>query len=144
MIPVLIGAAVIAGGAALFGGDKKDKKPVTSVRVKKIIAEQLNLDKNKIQMSSRLVEDLGANFKDRLRIFNSLEEEFGIEFSGENYETVSDIVNYVKTASENSEPAQKEITVSQFKDEDVTVEKREVSEEYVLRQLSQHNGTINF
>ena len=112
--------------------------------VKKIIAEQLDLADDEVKMSSRIVEDLGANFQDKVIIFDLLEEEFGVKFSGENFKTVEDIVNYIKAASENTEPAQKTIAVSQFKDKDVTVEKREVSEEYVLRQLSRHNGTINF
>ena len=56
----------------------------TFERVKIILAEQLDLEEDEIGRFSRLVEDLGANFDDRVLIFNLLEEEFNVNFDGAN------------------------------------------------------------
>ena len=64
-------------------------------RVKQIIAEQLDLNENQIQMSSRIVEDLGANYHDKCIILDLIGEEFGVNFFGKEIRTVGNILNYI-------------------------------------------------
>ena len=67
-------------------------------RVQKIIAEQLDLDDAEVQMSSRIVEDLGADSLDVVELIMALEEEFNMEIPdnvAEKVKTVGDIVNYI-------------------------------------------------
>jgi len=75
--------------------DSEGRNSATVTRVKKIIAEQLDLETYEVKMSSRIIEDLGASFQDRLIITDLLEKEFGVKFSGKNLKTVADIVNYI-------------------------------------------------
>ena len=67
----------------------------TFEKVKKMLAEQLNIDENKITMDSEIIADLKADSLDMFQMLMSLEEEFGItvpdEKAGE-LKKVSDIV----------------------------------------------------
>lgn len=68
-------------------------------KVKKIIAEQLSLNEEEINMDSSFLDDLGADSLDVVEIIMALEEEFDIEISDEDAEkatTVGDVVNYIK------------------------------------------------
>ena len=65
-------------------------------KVQAIIAEQLNLDKEKITMESRLTEDLGADSLDAVEIIMQLEDEFNVQIDDSTLQetkTVGDIVN---------------------------------------------------
>ncbi|MDR1066135.1 MAG: acyl carrier protein [Clostridiales bacterium] len=67
-------------------------------KVKAIIAEQMNIEEDKITPESSFTEDLGADSLDIFQIISELEEEFGIEVSTEDAEkikTVGDAVNYI-------------------------------------------------
>ncbi|MGA1847499.1 acyl carrier protein [Deferribacter abyssi] len=68
-------------------------------RVKKIIAEQLNIDESEIKPESSFVDDLGADSLDTVELIMAFEEEFGMEIPDEEAEkikTVQDAINYIK------------------------------------------------
>ena len=70
-------------------------------KLKKIIAEVLNVDEEEITMETTFVDDLGADSLDVFQIIMGLEEEFDIEISNEEAEkivTVGDAVEQIKNA----------------------------------------------
>jgi len=74
---------------------------MTIDEVKKMLANQLNIDVKKIEENSRLVEDLGADSLDMIEMLMTLEEKFGITIPDEKtseLKTVADIANYIDNA----------------------------------------------
>ena len=70
-------------------------------KLKKIIAEVLNVDEEEITMETTFVEDLGADSLDVFQIIMGLEEEFDIEIPNEEAEkivTVGEAVEQIKNA----------------------------------------------
>ena len=70
-------------------------------KLKKIIAEVLNVDEEEITMETTFVDDLGADALDVFQIIMGLEEEFDIEIPNEEAEkivTVGDAVEQIKNA----------------------------------------------
>ena len=70
-------------------------------KLKKIIAEVLNVDEEEITMETTFVDDLGADSMDVFQIIMGLEEEFDIEIPNEEAEkivTVGDAVEQIKNA----------------------------------------------
>ena len=70
-------------------------------KVKKIIAEVLNVDVEEITMDTTFVDDLGADSLDIFQIIMGLEEAFDIEIANEEAEkivTVGDAVEQIKSA----------------------------------------------
>ena len=70
-------------------------------KLKKIIAEVLNVDEEEISMETTFVDDLGADSLDIFQIIMGLEEEFDIEIANEeadNIVTVADAVEQIKKA----------------------------------------------
>lgn len=70
-------------------------------KLKKIIAEVLNVDEEEITMDTTFVDDLGADSLDIFQIIMGLEEEFDIEIANEEAEnivTVADAVEQIKNA----------------------------------------------
>ena len=70
-------------------------------KLKKIIAEVLNVDEEEITMETTFVDDLGADSLDVFQIIMGLEEEFDIEIPNEEAErivTVGDAVEQIKSA----------------------------------------------
>ena len=70
-------------------------------KLKKIIAEVLNVDEEEISMDTTFVDDLGADSLDIFQIIMGLEEEFHIEIANEEAEnivTVADAVEQIKKA----------------------------------------------
>ena len=70
-------------------------------KLKKIIAEFLNVDEEEISMETTFVDDLGADSLDVFQIIMGLEEEFDIEIPNEEAEkivTVGDAVEQIKSA----------------------------------------------
>ena len=68
-------------------------------KVVSIIAEQLDIDEDKITPDTSLVDDLNADSLDVVDLVMSLEEEFGLEIPDEeveNISTVGDIVKYIE------------------------------------------------
>ena len=70
-------------------------------KLKKIIAEVLNVDEEEIKMETTFIDDLGADSLDIFQIIMGLEEEFDIEIANEEAEnivTVADAVEQIKKA----------------------------------------------
>ena len=70
-------------------------------KLKKIIAEVLNVDEEEITMETTFVDDLGADSLDVFQIIMGSEEEFDIEIPNEEAEkivTVGDAVEQIKNA----------------------------------------------
>lgn len=70
-------------------------------KLKKIIAEVLNVDVAEITMDTTFVDDLGADSLDIFQIIMGIEEEFDIEIANEEAEkiaTVGDAVDQIKNA----------------------------------------------
>ena len=73
--------------------------------VKEILAEQLDIDPETIEMTSNLQTDLGADSLDAIDIVMSIEDQYGIEVPDsviENMRSVEDIVSFI----ENNVPLQ--------------------------------------
>lgn len=69
-------------------------------KVKSIIAEQLGLDENTINMDSLFMDDLGADSLDVVELIMALEEAFDIEIPDEDAEKivkVGDVVEYISS-----------------------------------------------
>ena len=70
-------------------------------KLKKIIAEVLNVDPDEITMETTFQDDLGADSLDVYQIIMGIEEEFDIEIPNEEAEkivTVGDAVEQIKKA----------------------------------------------
>lgn len=70
-------------------------------KLKKIIAEVLNVDQEEITMDTTFIDDLGADSLDIFQIIMGLEEEFDVEIDNEEAEkivTVGDAVEKIKNA----------------------------------------------
>ena len=68
--------------------------------VKEILAEQLDLNLDDIELNSNLTDDLGADSLDAIDIVMSVEDQYSIEVPDETIEamkTVEDIVNFIET-----------------------------------------------
>ncbi|MGP0014606.1 MULTISPECIES: acyl carrier protein [Pseudomonas] len=67
-------------------------------RVKKIVAEQLGVKEEEVNLTSSFVEDLGADSLDTVELVMALEEEFETEIPDEEAEkitTVQAAIDYV-------------------------------------------------
>jgi acyl carrier protein len=70
-------------------------------KVKKIIAEQLDVPEADIVPSASFVDDLGADSLDQVELIMAMEEEFNISIPDEDAEkitTVKDAVEYITKA----------------------------------------------
>ena len=70
-------------------------------KLKKIIAEVLNVDPDEITMETTFQDDLGADSLDIFQIIMGIEEEFDIEIPAESAEqvtTVEEAVEMIKNA----------------------------------------------
>ncbi|MCI8786768.1 MAG: acyl carrier protein [Eubacterium sp.] len=68
-------------------------------KLKKIIADVLNVDEDEVTMDSKFEDDLGADSLDVFQIIMGIEEEFDIEIQNEEAEkivSVSDAVEQIK------------------------------------------------
>ena len=71
----------------------------TFERIRELLAEQLDIDEEKITMDSNILEDFEADSLDVVDMVMSLEDEFGVEIPDEeieNLHTVGDVVSYVE------------------------------------------------
>ena len=71
-------------------------------KVKAILAEQFDVDEDKITVETDLQEDLGADSLDVVDLLMSIEDEFEVEVPDEeieNIKTVGALVNYIEANS---------------------------------------------
>ncbi len=69
-------------------------------KVKSIVADQLDVEEEKVTSEASITEDLGADSLDVVDLVMSIEEEFDIEIPDEAVEgikTVGDIVSYIES-----------------------------------------------
>jgi len=69
-------------------------------RVKKMIVEELNVPQEKVTMEARLAEDLGADSIDAVELIMNIEDEFNIQVSDEqaqSIKSVGDLVRYIES-----------------------------------------------
>ncbi len=67
--------------------------------VKAVIAEELEVEEDQIQMDSKIVDDLGADSLDVVELIMRLEEKFDVEIPDEDAEkiqTVGDAVKFIE------------------------------------------------
>lgn len=72
-------------------------------RVKKVVAEQLQVDPEQITTEASFIEDLGADSLDVVELVMALEEEFDVEIPDEDAEklgTVGAAVDYIDQKAE--------------------------------------------
>ena len=70
-------------------------------KLKKVIAEVLNVDPDEISLDTTFMDDLGADSLDVFQIIMGIEEEFDIEIPAEKAEkitTVEEAVELIKAA----------------------------------------------
>ena len=71
----------------------------TLIRLKKVVAEQLDVSEEEITAEASFVEDLGADSLDMVELVMAFEEAFDIEIPDEDAEkiqTVQDAVTYLE------------------------------------------------
>ena len=74
-------------------------------KLKKIIAEECDVDEDKITMDSTFKDDLDADSLDVFQIVTAIEDEFELEISDEDAEkivTVGDAVEQIQNATGNN------------------------------------------
>lgn len=75
------------------------EEKMVSEKVIEMLASQLNISKDKVQLNAKLIEDLGADSLDMVEMLMLVEEEFGLSIPDEdamNLKTVGDIINYIE------------------------------------------------
>jgi acyl carrier protein len=69
-------------------------------KIKALIAKKLDVDENKIELSSSFRQDLGADSLDTYELVYQIEEDFGIKIPDEKaqeFETVGDAYEFIKS-----------------------------------------------
>ncbi|MBE7037814.1 MAG: acyl carrier protein [Ruminococcaceae bacterium] len=69
-------------------------------RIRPSIAQQLNIDEEKVTLEASFIDDLGADSLDMVELIMAIEEEFEFEVpeeEAENIVTVGDAINYIKS-----------------------------------------------
>jgi acyl carrier protein len=67
-------------------------------KVREMVASQLGKSEDEITQESSFIEDLGADSLDLVELIMSMEDEFGLEISDEDAEsiiTVQDAINFI-------------------------------------------------
>jgi acyl carrier protein len=76
--------------------------PMVLEKVKAILAEQFDVEEDKVTADTDLQEDLGADSLDVVDLLMSIEDEFGVEVPDdeiENIKTVGSLVSYIEANS---------------------------------------------
>ena len=71
-------------------------------KVKKIVADHLGIEEEKIKDESSFIDDLGADSLDTVELVMAFEEEFGSEISDSEAEkilTINDAVKFIESKS---------------------------------------------
>jgi acyl carrier protein len=69
-------------------------------KIKKLVAENLEVEEGKITMEASFTQDLGADSLETYELVYAIEEELGIRIPDEKaneFETVGDAYNYLKS-----------------------------------------------
>ena len=72
-------------------------------KMKKLIADRLEIDEDKITLDSSFRQDLGADSLDTYELVYAIEEELGISIPDEKaneFETVKDALSYIQSELE--------------------------------------------
>ena len=64
-------------------------------RVKKVVAEQLNINEAAIKNESAFIDDLGADSLDTVELVMALEDEFGVEIPDDQQEKLRTVQNAI-------------------------------------------------
>jgi acyl carrier protein len=75
-----------------------------STKVKKIVADHLGIEEEKVVSEASFIDDLGADSLDTVELVMAFEEEFGAEISDSEAEkilTVGDAVKFIEGKSTN-------------------------------------------
>ena len=71
-----------------------------NVKVKKIVADHLGVDEDKVTDEASFIDDLGADSLDTVELVMAFEEEFGSEISDSEAEkilTVGDAIKFIES-----------------------------------------------
>ena len=71
-----------------------------SSKVKKIVADHLGVEEEKVTNEASFIDDLGADSLDTVELVMAFEEEFGIEIPDDAAETIQTFGDAVKHISE--------------------------------------------
>ncbi len=74
-------------------------------RVKKIVAEHLSIEEDKVVASANFSEDLGADSLDTVELVMAFEEEFGVDIPDDAAEKILTVQDAVDFLSEQSKAA---------------------------------------
>jgi acyl carrier protein len=69
-------------------------------KIRKLIAEKLNIDESKVTLDASFRQDLGADSLDTYELVYAIEEELGIKIPDEKaneFETVRDAYEFIKS-----------------------------------------------
>lgn len=80
---------------------KTKKKLSNEDKLRKIVAEHLNMDLSQVTKDARFVEDLGATSLDTIELVMRFEEEFGYEIpydAAERIQTIEDALKFLEDA----------------------------------------------
>ena len=75
---------------------------MTFDKVKEMLSNQLNIDIDKINEDSRIVEDLMADSLDMIEMLMAFEEEFGLSIPDDKASELKTVGDIVKFIDENS------------------------------------------
>ena len=73
-----------------------------STKVKKIVADHLGVEEEKVTNEASFIDDLGADSLDTVELVMALEEEFDIEISDEDAEKIQTVQNAIDYVEANS------------------------------------------
>ncbi|HIW35449.1 MAG TPA: acyl carrier protein [Candidatus Treponema faecavium] len=74
-------------------------------QIRKLIAEKLEIEEDKITMDSSFRQDLGADSLDTYELVYAIEEEMGVSIpddTANQFETVADAYNFIKSEKEKA------------------------------------------
>ena len=70
-------------------------------KIRKMMAEQLNIDPDRITLKTKFVDDLRIDSLDIVELLMRAEDEFGMEFDNSvvlNFSSLGDVVDYITNA----------------------------------------------
>ena len=79
------------------------------MRVRTLVSNELGVPLSRVADQARLIDDLGADSLDMVKIVMGIEEEFGVEIpnvAAEQLVTVGDYISYVEMRASSVRPPQ--------------------------------------